>query len=55
MVKEAEIPFLVQLIETLEDLQYKLEEAYEKQDYETFTKVKTLSLKIQKKISELLK
>ncbi len=50
-----EIPFLTQLVKSLEEAELKLEEAYEKKDYEKFNKSKKFMLEIQKQISEMIK
>lgn len=47
--------FLRQLIESLEDSERKLEEAYNKKDAYEFNKVKKFMLEIQKQIAEGLK
>ena len=54
-MKRSDILFLVQLVESLEDSQKKLEEAYKKQDVEDFNKVKKFMLQIQTQISDTLK
>ncbi len=53
MNKEA-IPFLNQLVRSLEESEAKLEEAYQKNDSELLTKYKNFILEIQKKIAEIL-
>lgn len=50
-----DIPFLNQLVKSLEEAELKLEEAYEKKDYEKFNKSKKFMLEIQKQISEAIK
>ncbi len=50
-----DIPFLNQLVKSLEESELKLEKAYEKKDYENFTKSKKFMLQIQKQISEIIK
>ena len=55
MVKREDIPFLNQLVKALEEAELKLEEAYEKKDYEDFNKSKKFMLQIQRKISEVIK
>jgi len=50
-----EISFLSQLVKTIEEAELKLEEAYEKKDYESFNKSKKFILKMQEKISEIVK
>ncbi len=45
----------MQLVESMEDSQKKLEEAYKKQDFEEFNKVKKFMLQMQMQISEILK
>jgi len=54
-MKRSDVSFLVQLVESLEDSQKKLEEAYKKQDFEEFNQVKKFMMGIQKQISDLLK
>lgn len=50
-----DISFLSQLVKTLEEAELKLEEAYDKKDYESFNKSKKFIFEIQKKISEIVK
>lgn len=54
-MKEENITFLNQLVQTLEEARLKLEEAYNKRDYEDFNKSKIMMKQIQKKISEIIK
>ena len=54
-MKEEDIEFLSQLIKALEEAELKLEEAYEKKDYENFNKSKKFIMQIQRKISEVIK
>lgn len=54
-MKKEDLPFLNQLIKSLEKSVSKLERAYEKKDYEEFNNVKKFGLKIQKQISEVIK
>lgn len=49
------ISFLSQLVKTIEEAGLKLEEAYDKKDYESFSKSKKFVLEIQRKISEIVK
>jgi len=49
-----DIAFLNQLSNTLEESELKLEEAYDKKDYESFNRIKKMMLQIQKKISEII-
>lgn len=49
------IPFLNQMIKSLEEAELKLEEAYNKNDSERLTRYKNFILEIQKKILETLK
>jgi len=49
------IPFLNQLIMTLEGAELKLEQAYKKNNPEQVKAIKEFILKIQKKISEEMK
>lgn len=55
MIKQEEILFLNQLINSLEETEKKLERAYENGEYENFNKLKSMMLKIQKEISNILK
>lgn len=48
------MPFLNQLIQSLEETQLKLEEAYNRKDIETFNKTKKFMMQIQEKISEII-
>jgi hypothetical protein len=50
-----EIPFLNQLVKSLEEAELKLEKAHEKKDYEKFNKSKKFMLEIQKQISNLIR
>ncbi len=50
-----DISNLRQLVESLEEVGLKLEEAYKKKKYRDFDKSKRLILQIQKKISEVIK
>lgn len=49
-----EAAFLIQLVNSLKESELKLEEYYEKRDYESFNHVKKLMLAIQKKIYEVV-
>ncbi len=55
MIKEGEILLLNQLVKSLEEAQLRLEESYEKKDYENFEKAKKVILQAQRKISEIVK
>ena len=55
MIKEGEILLLNQLAKILEETQMRMEEAYEKRDYENFEKAKKEILQTQRKISEIVK
>ncbi|MEK6898336.1 MAG: hypothetical protein AABX28_03190 [Nanoarchaeota archaeon] len=48
-----EASFLIQLVDSLKESELKMEEYYEKKDYDDFNKVKKLMLTIQKNISEV--
>lgn len=50
-----EIIFLDQLAKTIEQTVLKLDEAYEKKDYDNFNALKKFVLKIHEKISEVVK
>lgn len=54
-MKRENIDFLNQLVKTLEEAGVKLEEAYDKKDYDSFNNTKKLILQVQKKISEVIK
>jgi len=47
--------FLKQLVQTLEDAELKMEQAYKNKDYENFNKIKKFMIEIQKKIEEITK
>jgi hypothetical protein len=49
-----EIPFLSQMINSLEQSERKLEEYYKKEDSINFNKTKKLMLQIHRKIEEIL-
>lgn len=53
--RKEDIPFLNQLVKSLEESELKLEKAYEKKDYENFNKSKKFILQIQKQISEIIR
>jgi hypothetical protein len=50
-----EIFFLSQLIKSLEESELKLEEYYNKKNYENFNNLKKLMISVSKKISEVIK
>jgi hypothetical protein len=52
---EEDISFLEQLINTIQEAELKLEEAYKIKNYEKFNNSKKLILKLQEKISEIIK
>lgn len=52
---EEDISLLRQLVNSLEESEEKLEEAYKNQDAENFNKAKKFILKIQNKIDEIIK
>ena len=54
-MKKEDIPFLNQLVKSLEEAESKLEKAYEKKNYEEFNKSKKFMLKVQKQVSEVIK
>ncbi len=54
-MKREDIEFLNQLIKALEEAELRLEETYEKKDYENFNKTKKFIMQIQRKISEVIK
>lgn len=53
--RKEDVPFLNQLVKSMEEAESKLEKAYEKKDYNSFNESKKFILEIQKKISEILK
>ncbi len=54
-MKRGEIEFLNQLINSLEEAEIKLSNAYEKRDSTNFNKIKKFILQIQKRINEILR
>jgi len=54
-MKREEVVFLGQLVKTLEEAELRLEETYEKKDYKNFDRVKKLIIRVQRKISEVVK
>jgi len=54
-MKKEDIPFLNQLINSLEEAEINLEKVYFKKDYEAFNELKKTILHLQKKISEITK
>lgn len=54
-MEKEDTQFLIQLVNSLEDAEEKLEEANEKKDYEGFRKTKKLMMNIQRQISEILR
>ena len=55
MIEKREEKFLIQLIESLKDAEAKLKIAYENGDIENFNSIKKFMIKIQKKISEVVR
>lgn len=53
-VMKEDVSFLNQLVKSLEEALVKLEESYEKKDYENFNMSKKFILQIQNKISEII-
>ena len=53
MIKEGDEDVLAQIGKSLEEAGLKLEEAYNKKDYDNFNKAKRTLLQIQQKISEV--
>jgi hypothetical protein len=53
-MKEEDREFLSQMVDSLEEAGRKLIEAYNKKDYENFSKSKKFILNIQNKISEIV-
>jgi len=54
-MEEGEIIFLNQVVKALEEASLKLEDAYDEKDYDGFNHVKKFIMKIQEKISEVVK
>ncbi|MEK6758093.1 MAG: hypothetical protein AABX88_03100 [Nanoarchaeota archaeon] len=54
-MKKEDIPFLKQLVDTLEETILDLEKAFEKGDYKEYNHSRRFIIKIQKKISEIIK
>lgn len=52
---EEEIVILNQLIKSLTEAELKLDEAYEKKDYNSFIKIKKIILQLQERIFEVVK
>ncbi|MDO8622697.1 MAG: hypothetical protein Q7R52_00455 [archaeon] len=55
MIKKGDREFLLQLIESIEDAEKRLKQAYLRNDVETFNKIKKFMLQIQEKIEEVIK
>lgn len=55
ILPEEDVSFLEQLINTLQEVELKLEEAYKTKNYEKFNNAKKFILRIQEKISEIIK
>ena len=53
-MEKGDITFLKQLIKSLEDSEPKLEKAYEKESVESFNKIKSFMLNMQKQIEDIL-
>lgn len=53
MVEKEDIPFLIHLVDSLDEARLKLEEAHANRDYEKFNKIKKFILEAQRKISEV--
>ena len=54
-MKQSDIPFLNQLVKSLEESFFKLEEAYKNNDQGEFERIKQVMIKIQQKISEVIR
>ena len=54
-MEKEDIPFLLQLVESLGYAEVKLERAYKTKDSVRFNEVKKLMMQIQKQISEIAK
>lgn len=55
ILSKEDIFFLSQLIKSLEESELKLEEYYNKKDYENFNNLKKLMISVSNKISEVIK
>lgn len=53
-MKKEEIPFLNQLVDSLEEAKQELEKNYKKKDIEKFNKSKKMILEIQEKIDAIV-
>lgn len=53
-MKKEDIPFLEQLLKSIEDSATKLEEANRKKDYEEFRKTKRFMVEMQQKIKGMV-
>ncbi|MFH1326967.1 MAG: hypothetical protein ABIH59_02470 [archaeon] len=54
MIKEKNLGFLNQLVQSLEKAGLQLERAYQQKNHANFNKLKKFILEIQKKISEVI-
>jgi len=54
-MKKEDIPFLNQLISSLEKAELSMEKAYTEKNYEKFDSLKKTLIQLQKKISEITK
>ena len=54
-MEKGDVEFLIQLVKSLENAELKMEEYYNKKDYENFNSSKKIIIRIQKKISEMTK
>ncbi len=54
-MEKGDVPFLMQLVKSLEDSELKLERAHNTNDSVKFNEVKKLMLQIQKQIAEIVK
>lgn len=54
-MEKEDVPFLMQLVKSLEDSEMKLERAHKTNDSAKFNEIKKLMMQIQKQISELTK
>jgi hypothetical protein len=54
MVKKEDVELLGQLAQSLQKAEIKLEEAYQKKNYDDFNKIKRFIMAVQAKISEVL-
>jgi hypothetical protein len=52
-MRKEEIGYLLQIVKTMQEVEPKLEQAYNKKDTETFNKIKKLMIQAQRKVKEV--